>query len=94
MRYNTSTIVVEGSATTTADPVATFGGLFVGFILSTTLYGEHFVPRHGSSGTDILLSGLTFFQTYLYFSRYSKDAIWVKTLVRYELAYPTIRFQA
>ncbi|KAH8119741.1 hypothetical protein DFH11DRAFT_1721660 [Phellopilus nigrolimitatus] len=40
----------------------TFGALFVGFVLSTILYG------------------LTFFQTYLYFSRYPKDALPLRTL--------------
>lgn len=36
-----TTVVEEGFASATGgDRVATFGGLFVGFILSTTLYGQ------------------------------------------------------
>jgi len=59
-----TTVVEERFASAAGgDRVATFGGLFIGFILSTTLYG------------------LTFFQTYLYFSRYSKDVVWVKALI-------------
>lgn len=36
-----TTVVEEGFASATGgDRVATFGGLFIGFILSTTLYGQ------------------------------------------------------
>ncbi|KZT19517.1 hypothetical protein NEOLEDRAFT_1172997 [Neolentinus lepideus HHB14362 ss-1] len=48
---------------TTEDLDQTFGVLFIGFVVSTVLYG------------------LTFFQTYIYFSRYPKDNIWTKCTV-------------
>ncbi|EPQ54522.1 hypothetical protein GLOTRDRAFT_139097 [Gloeophyllum trabeum ATCC 11539] len=48
---------------TTEELDQTFGVLFIGFVVSTVLYG------------------LTFFQTYIYFSRYPKDNVWTKSTV-------------
>ncbi|TFK52508.1 hypothetical protein OE88DRAFT_1734485 [Heliocybe sulcata] len=48
---------------TTEELDETFGVLFIGFVVSTVLYG------------------LTFFQTYIYFSRYPKDNVLTKCTV-------------
>jgi len=53
------------------DTERTFGTLFIGFILSTVLYG------------------LTSFQAYVYFSRYSKDAILLRLLTGFLWAIDT-----
>lgn len=59
---------------------STFGALFVGFVVSIILYGFTFFRAYKPVlQTRHELKSLA--ESYIYFSRYSKDSLWIKLTV-------------